>query len=448
MKQRSSLMLLFLAVSVFGCQGSNAGANRQRPPEDVKYQLPVLGRVIDYADFPGSTDAKFSVQVTARVSGYMTKVYFTDGTQVKKDDPLFQIDPQQFKAELDRAEGNFKQIEAHKWRLEREWRRARNLLAMSKVSQEEYDHYEADFKETEANLKLAQGNLDLARLNYEWTEVRSPLTGLLSRRMVDPGNLIKADNTVLTSIVSQDPMYVYFDVDEQNTLHHVRRLIRDGKIKATSEKAVPVLVGLSDEISKEALPLFPHQGIVDFTDNHVDVNTGSLRFRAVVRNENGILTPGLFVRVRLPISDPHDTLFVREEALMRDQGRKIVYVLVDNAAPPADSKGRAAGSAPAEVTKSASGPRPKFKVETRQVEIGSLRGKFRAIESGLKADDKIVVSGLQRIKTGSEVNATLNPTTEKPPEEVAFQFQPPTVDPSPTLTAKRVPATPKGERRR
>ncbi len=124
MKRRWSLLLLVLAVSLAGCQGSNSGMSRQRPPEEVKYQLPTRGRVTDYADFPGSTEAKFSVQVTARVSGYMTKVYFTDGTQVKKDDPLFQIDPQQFKAELDRAEGNFKQIEAHKWRLEREWRRA------------------------------------------------------------------------------------------------------------------------------------------------------------------------------------------------------------------------------------------------------------------------------------------------------------------------------------
>jgi membrane fusion protein, multidrug efflux system len=441
MRQRWSLMLLLLAVSAVGCQGSNAAANRQRPPEEVKYSLPVRGRVIDYADFPGSTDAMFSVQVTGRVSGYMTKVYFKDGALVKKNDPLFEIDPQQFKAELDRAEGNFKQIEAHKWRLEREWHRARNLLAMSKVSQEEYDHYEADFKETDANLRLAQGNLDLARLNFEWTQVRAPLTGLLSRRMVDPGNLIKADNTVLTSIVSQDPMYVYFDVDEQNTLHHVRRLIRDGKIKATSEKSVPVLVGLSDEA-----PAFPHSGIVDFTDNHVDVNTGSLRFRAVVRNESGMLTPGLFVRVRLPVSDAHDTLFVREEALMRDQGRKIVYVLVDNTAEPGESKGPTGDSARSEVTKKASGTRPKFKVVTREVEIGSLRGKFRAVESGLKPDDKVVVTGLQRIKTGSEVNATLNPSTEKPADEVAFQL--PVVDPSPTRTAEGAPTAQNGDRRR
>ncbi len=317
----------------------------------------------------------------------------------------------------------------------------RNLLAMSKVSQEEYDHYEADYKETDANLKLAQGNLDLARLNYEWTEVRAPLTGLLSRRMVDPGNLIKADNTVLTSIVSQDPMYVYFDVDEQNTLHHVRRLIRDGKIKATSEKAVPVLVGLSDEA-----PEFPHSGVVDFTDNHVDVNTGSLRFRAVVRNENGILTPGLFVRVRLPISDPHDALFVREEALHARPGPQ--DPLRAGRTTPEPPRNPRVVPWKARLPKSRRRPAKscaKYKIETRQVETGSLRGRFRAIERGLKPDDKVVVSGLQRVKTGTEVNATLNESTEKPPAEVAFQLPP--VDLSPPRTAGGEPNLETRERR-
>ncbi len=431
MKRLWSLFLLLLAVPVAGCQGSNAAASRQRPPEEVKYQLPIKGRVTDFADFPGSTEAKFNVQVLARVSGYMTNVYFKDGSLVHKGDKLFQIDPRQYKAEFDRADGNVRQIEAHRHRLEREYLRAKNLRTVAKVSQEEYERYEGDFRETEANLKLAQANLELARLNYEWTDVTAPSSGLLSRRMVDPGNLIRADTTVLTSIMSQDPMYVYFDVDEQNTLHHVRRLIREGKIKASSEKEVPVMVGLSDEA-----PAFPHTGIVDFTDNHVDVNTGSLRFRAVVRNEEGILTPGLFVRVRLPVSDPHDTLFVREEALMRDQGRKILFVLVTNKETEAAAKQPAAGSAPS-APKKAGGPRAEFRVETREVNIGSLRGKFRAIESGLKPDDKVVVTGLQRVKTGSEVNASVNPSVDAPQEEVAFQLSP--AVPSPPLSAE-VPA--------
>jgi multidrug efflux system membrane fusion protein len=418
MQKRWSLLLVLLLLPLVGCQGSNAATSRQPPPPNVEFQLPSSGRVTDYADFPGSTDAIISVQVLARVSGYMTKVYFKDGSLVTEGDKLFQIDPQQYKAELERAEANVKQFEARRWRQEREYHRAKNLLAVAKISQEEHDRYEGDYRETEAGLNLAIANRDLASLNYEWTEVRAPCTGLLSRRMVDPGNLIRADSTALTSIVTQDPMYVYFDVDEQNMLHHVRRLIKEGRIKAASEKAVPVLVGLSDEA-----PEFPHSGVVDFTDNRVDINTGALRFRANVRNDKGVLTPGLFVRVRLPVSEPHTTLFVREEALTSDQGRKILFVLVENKPQTAETKpagGHAEGK-PAEPAKAVTAT-AKYRVETKTVTIGSLRGKFRAIESGINPDDKVVVNGLQRIKTGSLVNATLKATSESPPAEVAFQL--------------------------
>jgi len=361
--------------------------------------MPILGQVTDFAEFPGSTDAIVTVQVRARVSGYMTQVYFKDGTLVRKGDKLFQIDPRQYKAEWDRAVGNVEQIEAHLKRLEKEYHRAKNLLGQRAVSQEEYDRYEFDLKETEANLQIAKANRDLAHLNYEWTEVEASTAGLLSRRMVDPGNLIKADDTILTSIVTQDPMYVYFDVDEQSTLH-VRRMIREGSVKARSEKEVPVMIGLSDEA-----PGFPHVGTVDFTENRVDINTGSLRFRARVRNEKGILTPGLFVRVRLPIGDPHSTLYVREEALASDQGRKIVYVLADYTPKPGE-------------------PDAKFEVKTQDVKIGSLREGYRAIESGLKPGDKVVVTGLQRIRLGAKVNAKPTTIAQQLPEDVSFREAP------------------------
>ena len=208
--------------------------------------------------------------------------------------------------------------------------------------------------------------------------------------MVDPGNLIKADDTVLTSIVTQDPMYVYFDVDEQNMLK-VRRLIREGKIKAKSEKEVPVMFGLSDEA-----PNFPHIGTVDFTDNRVDVNTGSLRFRATVRNEKGILTPGLFVRVRLPIGDPHETLFVREEALASDQGRKIVYVISDETEtkPRCEAKPGIEDGKPVGTNRNRRSTRSQWRAQsqrtrkgagnvvTKDLKVGSLRDGFRAIEAG------------------------------------------------------------------
>ncbi len=336
----------------------------------------------------------------------MTKVYFKDGTQVEEGNLLFEIDPRQYKAELERAEGNVQQIEAHVRRLKKEYDRARNLLMKGSISQEEFDRYESDFKETQANLEIAKANRDLAALNLDWTEVRAPSAGLLSRRMVDPGNLIKADDTMLTSIVTQDPMYVYFDVDEQNMLK-VRHLIHDGKIKARSEREVPVIFGLSDESST-----YPHSGTVDFTDNRVDVNTGSLRFRATVRNEKGLLTPGLFVRVRLPIGDQHPTLFVREEALASDQGRKIVYTVewkpvFDDGKKVIDDK-----------TKE---QKMGWVVAVKPLKIGALRDGFRAIEEGLAPTDKVIVTGLQRVRPGKEVNPTEKPLTQQPAKDVSFQ---------------------------
>jgi len=408
--------------------------------------MPVSGQVTDYSEFPGQTDARITLQVRSRVSGYMKKVSFTDGTLATEGEVLFQIDPRPFQAELDRAEGNVQQMEAHLRRQEREYHRAEKLLAKGSVSQEEFERYEADYKETKGNLEISRANRKLAELNLEWTEVKAPSAGLLSRRMVDPGNLIKADDTVLTSIVSQDPMYVYFDVDETNTLK-VRRMIREGMIKAKSEKEVPVMVGLSDEA-----PSFPHIGIVDFTDNRVDVATGSLRFRATVRNEKGILTPGLFVRVRLPIGDPHSTLFVREEALASDQGRKIVYVVSDEVetkpavtqtkgegheAKPGDHETKSATaetkSQPHEAKSVAGATKPggnlKGVIETKEVKIGALRNGFRAIETGLAAGDKVVITGLQRIRPGVVVNATEKKIKQAVPKDISFLEQSPTEDP-------------------
>jgi multidrug efflux system membrane fusion protein len=411
MDRRASVLLLMLMAAMSGCQGGSAAPPKSAP--NVEFQMPVAGQVTDYADFPGTTDAIVTVQVTSRVSGYMTKVYFKDGTPVEKGNLLFEIDPRQYKAEYDRAEGNVAQIEAHMRRLNKEYDRARTLLIKRSISQEEYDRYESDFKETEANLEIARANRDLAKLNLDWTEVLAPSAGLLSRRMVDPGNLIKADDTVLTSIVTQDPMYVYFDVDEQNMLK-VHRLIREGKIKAKSDREVPVLFGLSDET-----PNFPHGGTVDFTDNKVDINTGSLRFRATVRNEKGILTPGLFVRVRLPIGDPHQTLFVREEALASDQGRKIVYTVEWK---PVFEDGKPvyveSGSGPEKTKEQKMG----WIVAAKPLKVGSLRDGFRAVEEGLVPTDKVIVTGLQKIRPGREVKPAEKPLDRDVPKDLSFNF--------------------------
>ena len=194
----------------------------------VTYDLPVEQTVTEFERIQGESEAIYSVQVTARVSGYMTRVNFKDGELVKAGDLLFEIDSRPFKAELDRGTGNVQQLEAHKSRLEKEYHRAKNLVDRGSISNEEFDRYESDYKETEAALRLARADLDLAQLNYDWCEVRASSSGRLSRRMVDPGNLVKADSTVLTSIVSLDPIYIYFDVHEQAMLR-IKHLCKQGK---------------------------------------------------------------------------------------------------------------------------------------------------------------------------------------------------------------------------
>ena len=380
---------LWVSLAATGCQQAHSVPVKTAPV--AVYDLPITRVVTDYEEFPGQTDAIVSVQILARVSGYMTRVYFKDGTQVEQDAKLFEIDPRQYKAELDRAEGNVQQIEAHKRRLEREFQRAKNLLSQRAVSQEEYDRYESDYRETEANLKLALANRDLARLNYDWCEVHAPSAGLLSRRMVDPGNLVKADETVLTSLVSLDPLYVYFDVHEQAMLR-LKRLMQEGKLKVQAQgvKEVPVQIGLSDEAE------FPHQGVVDFTDNRVDLNTGTLRFRAKIfnppdRNGNRFIVPGLFVRVRLPIGEPHPALMVREQALVTDQGRKTVYVLREKK----DDHG--------ETVKNAKGEPAYFAMVRDVGTVGVLRDGYREVEKGIETGDWVVVAGMQRLRPGAEV---------------------------------------------
>jgi RND family efflux transporter MFP subunit len=354
-----------------------------RPPTIAVYDLPVTRTVTDYEEFPGETDSPYSVQVRARVSGYMTNVYFLDGTMVKKGDKLFQIDPEMYRADLQRAKGTVAQYEAHVKRLEKEYNRAKNLLARGNVSQEEYDRYEADLREAEANLEVARANRRLAELNFEWTEVTSPIDGLLSRRMVDPGNLIKADDTALTSVVSLDPLHVYFDVHEQAMLK-LKRLMQQGKLKIQAQglKAVPVQIGLSDE------PDYPHRGLVDFTDNRVDLNTGTLRFRAKIENPadaygNRFIVPGLFVRVRLPIGEPHPALMVREQALVNDQGRKTVWVIKEG--------------------KNKEGKTVQLATVVDVGEVGVLRDGYREVEKGIAPGDKVVVAGMQRLRPGLDV---------------------------------------------
>jgi RND family efflux transporter MFP subunit len=389
-----------LAIALSGCGQANSETTRsqtQMPDPLVVYDTPIKEVVTDYEDFPGRTDALYSVDVRSRVSGYLKQVYFKDGQEVRDGDTLFLIDPRPFQATLDRAKATLEQAKAHAQRLGNEYRRAKALYDQGRsISREEFDRYAFDYAEGEAAVATAEANKDLAQLDVDFTRVTADLpqgvVGRLGRRLVDPGNLIKADDTPMTSIVSQDPIYVYFDVHELGMLK-MQRMVRDGKVDPAK---IPVDIALSDEKD------YPHRGYVNFTDNRVDINTGTLRFRALLENPQGLITPGLFVKVRLTVGEPHPAIMIREQALVTDQGQKKVIVL----RPAMD---RETGGKPkvTELSDRAGKKKevPLYNPQSVKVETGVLRGQYREILSGLSPGDMVVVSGMQKVRLGEKPNS-------------------------------------------
>jgi RND family efflux transporter MFP subunit len=360
-------LLLVLPV-LAGCGQAAQPAPNGPPVPKVRVSLPVQHPVTDYEDFPGRVEAVDSVDIRARVTGYLDKVNFREGMEVKKGEVLFEIDPRLYQAEVNRQEANLLQAQARLDRLNTDFSRATTLLPRSGISREEYDKIAGDRKEAVAAVEVAKAGVVFARQNLDFTKVQAPIDGRISRRYIDPGNLVKADDTVLTTLVSLDPIYVYFDLDERTTLR-LQRLIREGAVQWGSENGLQVLVGRVDEEG------YPRKGVVNFADNRIDADTGTWRLRGRFANTGHNLTPGLFVRVRLPIGDPYNALLVSEQALGTEQGQKILYVV--------DAANR---------------------VASRRVKVGRLHDGRRVVTDGVKPGEKVVVSGLQRIRPGEQVD--------------------------------------------
>jgi len=367
-------VLLGLCLGLAGCVRVPSAAP-EAAPTPVTVSRPVERDVTDYADFTGRTAAVDSVEVRARVWGYLDKVNFKEGALVKEGDVLFEIDPRLYRADFERARGTVAQYEARVHRTERDYRRATTLLARGAIAQEEYDRNEADYREAVANLDVARANRDLAALNLGYTKVTAPVGGRVSRYVVTVGNLIQSGDqnsgTLLTTIVSVDPMYAYFDVDERTVLR-VRQLIREGKARSARETEWPVSLGLATEEG------FPHRGTINFVDNQVNPKTGTLRVRGVFPNKDEALSPGFFARVRVPIGQPHRALLVTDRAIDNDQGQKVLYVVNE-----------------------------KNEVVSRPVRLGALHDGLREIEGGLKPGERVVVNGLQQVRPGLTVEPKL-----------------------------------------
>ncbi len=353
------------AATLAGCDTAN-GKAQEAPPAGppISAATVVEKSVTETQEFSGRLEAIERVEIRSRVSGFITAVNFKPGSEVKKGDVLFQIDPRPYQAELSRAEAAAHSARAKADLAKLELARAEKLLADKAIAQREYDEKASSLKELDANARAAQAQAEAARLNLSYTQVTSPIHGRVSKAEITLGNLVDGA-AVLTSVVSTDKIYASFDGDEDTYL----------RVGAQAQKGQPVTVkvGLANETG------FPHEGKLEFVDNRLDPQTGSVRMRATFANEDKVLVPGLFARVQLAGAGAgKPTVLINERAVGTDQNRKFVYVVG------ADSK-----------------------AEYRPVVLGPTADGLRVVRDGLKSGEKIIVNGLQRVRPGAPVTAQM-----------------------------------------
>ncbi len=371
-----------LCILLTACPQQQAAAPPPPPPK-VTVSQPLVRDVVEWDEFTGRLEAVESVEVRARVSGYLQSVHFTDGAVVKKGALLFVIDPRPYQAELNRVKAALEQTIAQNERTQKDLARVRQLVKSRAVSQEEVDTRVADQRQAEEAVRAGRAAVEAAQLNVEFTQVRAPISGRISREFVTVGNLINggtADSTLLTRIVALDPIYGYFDVDERSYLKY-SRLWREARLSAFREAKIPVYLGLADETG------FPHQGHLDFVDNRLDPNTGTMSGRAIFPNPDLSLIPGLFARLRLPGSSPYEALLLPDEAIGSDQTQRFAFVV-----------------------------NGQHTAEYRKVELGPIIDGLRVIRNGLKPEDWVIVNGVQRVRAG----ATVDPQQQATPQDQAL----------------------------
>ena len=359
-----------LAVTLCGCSDKPVQP-AAAAPAPVTVAQPVKRTVTDWDEFTGRFEAVEEVQVRARVGGFVTSVEFRDGAFVKAGDLLYVIDSRPFEAVAEQAEGQLADARAKAELGKRELDRALTLNQTQAVADSIVDQRRQTLQAANAAISQAQGALKAAQLNIEFTHVLAPISGRVSRHLVSVGNLVQGSDsgaTLLTSIVSLDPIYIYFDMDEATYVRN-NRLYFEGKRPSSRDTPNPVQVTLTGETKPS------HDGKMDFVDNRLDVSTGTLRGRAVIPNKDYSILPGQFGRVRLIGSSPYQALLIPDTAVATDQSRKIVFVVKDD-----DT------------------------VEARAVTLGPLDDGLRVIREGLKPEDRVIVDGLQRARVGAKVS--------------------------------------------
>lgn len=364
------LFSALLLTTIGGCE--KPAPPPAPPPPPVTVARPVEREVIEWDEYTGHLQAKEIVEVRARVSGFVEKAEFDEGSMVKAGQLLFVIDPRPFQAVLAQQQAQVQRAVAQRDFAVNEFRRIENLRPTGGASELELENARQRMLESEAAVAAAQAQVQAAQLDVEFTRVTAPISGRISRKYVTPGNLInggEGQSTLLTTITSIDPIYAYTDVDETSVLKYQRLALQNKRDNARDMK-IPIFMALSNEQG------FPHEGVIDFVDNRIDPDTGTLRARGVFSNPTGYLTPGMFVVLRIPGSGRYKTMLVPDLAIGTDQDQRFVLVVKDEGT-----------------------------VERRVIQPGALFGRFRSIEEGISENDRIIINGLQRARPGAKVNA-------------------------------------------
>lgn len=366
--------LVAAALIGLGFLGTTALAQGGPPP--VTVANPVSKPIVEMDEYTGRFDAVGAVEIRARVNGYLESVHFQDGATVNAGDLLFTIDRRTYQAALSQAQAtlNSRQTEFDLAKLEYE--RYQKLTQTGAAAAATLDQRRQTFLAAQANIAGARAAVDTARLNFSFTEVRAPIPGRISRKLVTEGNLVRENETLLTTIVQLDPVYFYFDIDERSYLSY-QRIAKQAGTNGNG-KGLPVSVQLTDEKT------FTHKGVMDFTDNRIDTATGTMRLRATFDNKDLFLTPGLFGRIAVPGSPEYPGLLIPDEAILTDLDRRYVYVVGEGGA-----------------------------VQQRPVKVGSRTDNYRIVREGLTKDDVVVINGLQRVRLGGG-KVTPQPVTLPP----------------------------------
>jgi multidrug efflux system membrane fusion protein len=379
-------LVVILSGLLSGC-GPTSPPVAETPPPPVTVSQPVVRKVIDFDSYDGRIGAAKTVEVRARVRGHLTKVHFQAGAIVKEGELLYEIDPRPAKAALDAANAQEKAAEAGLQFAKAETDRTRKLLSVGGSSREEVESWVAKQAIAKGDTLKAKAAVEQAQLELGYTRVTAEMSGKLSRTQVDEGNLINAGGgeTLLTTLVSLDPIYVYFYVDERSLIRYREKFRKEVKADApeppVKDLHIPVHVALEGDEG------YPHKGEIDFADNRVNPSTGTIQVRGVLSNARRIFDDGMQARVRIPIGDPYTAVMITERAVGNDQGKKFVYVV-----------------------------NQENKVQRRDVELGRLTDGLQVIDQGLKPDEWVVVNGIQRVRDGmkAEPNQVPMPGANQP----------------------------------